>query len=68
MPNTYWDDWIKNAEAFLAGKTSEPPEAPPSFRVLELVTIVKELDRLLRDPHTTVAMPHLHRRIKKALK
>lgn len=65
---SYWDEYILEADEWLAGRRSEPPESPKTERILELALIAKEIDRILSDPRTTTSMPRLYKAVKKALK
>lgn len=64
---SYWDEWQEAAEGYFAGRQDEPPDPPPTLKVLALLHACREVDRLLRDPKSTVSMPATAKRIRNAL-
>lgn len=63
----YWNEWQRVAEAYIIGKSDEPPDSPPTQTILNLLTAVREVDRVLSDPRSALAMPATAKRIKRVL-
>lgn len=65
---SYWDEWQEAAEGHFAGRRDQPPDPPPTLKVLALLHACREVDRLLHDPKSSVNMPATAKRIRKALR